>query len=186
MYCPVCGQQQISDETRFCSRCGFPLIGVSELISNRGVPAGSSILQSEPSAKKRGVKQGLFIFLLAFLVVPIVVIISIALRAEPFAAVFAAVLLTIGGLLRMAYALLFESGIPGQMTLEEKLLAASQRKTLKAPASAALPPNQTIPASDYVSPTTGAWRDTNELERDRIGSVTEGTTRLLEKESTDQ
>jgi hypothetical protein len=31
MHCPRCGQQQISDQTKFCSRCGFQLGLVSEL-----------------------------------------------------------------------------------------------------------------------------------------------------------
>ena len=29
MFCPQCGQQQVSDVTRYCSRCGFPLDGVA-------------------------------------------------------------------------------------------------------------------------------------------------------------
>jgi len=32
MHCPKCGQQQVSDEMRFCSRCGFALGIVTELI----------------------------------------------------------------------------------------------------------------------------------------------------------
>ena len=30
MYCPKCGQQQVSDEMRFCSRCGLALTGLAE------------------------------------------------------------------------------------------------------------------------------------------------------------
>src|SRR5689334_7647741 len=30
MYCPNCGQQQVSDEMRFCSRCGLALTGLAE------------------------------------------------------------------------------------------------------------------------------------------------------------
>jgi hypothetical protein len=43
----------------------------------------------------------------------------------------------------------------------------------------ALPPQQSIPASAYAPPRAGAWRDTNDLEP---SSVTESTTKLLEKE----
>ena len=32
MFCPKCGHQQISNDTRFCSRCGFTLSFVSELL----------------------------------------------------------------------------------------------------------------------------------------------------------
>jgi hypothetical protein len=47
----------------------------------------------------------------------------------------------------------------------------------------ALPPASTIPASDYAAP-AGRWRvETDDLARP--GSVTEGTTRLLEKDRND-
>ena len=42
MFCPRCGQEQISDEMRFCSRCGFQLTGVSELLLNDKSPLQSS------------------------------------------------------------------------------------------------------------------------------------------------
>lgn len=37
MYCPQCSQQQATGEMRFCSRCGFPLKIVSQLVAN-GAP----------------------------------------------------------------------------------------------------------------------------------------------------
>lgn len=46
-------------------------------------------------------------------------------------------------------------------------------------AAGALPPQQSIPASAYAPPAPGSWRDTNDLQPT---SVTESTTRLLEKE----
>ena len=36
MHCPSCGQQQVSNETKFCSRCGFPLGLVSEVLAHGG------------------------------------------------------------------------------------------------------------------------------------------------------
>ena len=36
MHCPSCGQQQVSLETKFCSRCGFPLGVVSEVLAHGG------------------------------------------------------------------------------------------------------------------------------------------------------
>ncbi len=36
MFCPRCGQQQVSEETRFCSRCGFLLSTVSHILANNG------------------------------------------------------------------------------------------------------------------------------------------------------
>src|SRR5436309_68893 len=36
MFCPQCGQRQITNEARFCSGCGFPLNVVGELLANNG------------------------------------------------------------------------------------------------------------------------------------------------------
>ena len=47
------------------------------------------------------------------------------------------------------------------------------------PNYSALPPQQSMPASAYSAPTAGSWRDTNDL---LPTSVTEGTTKLLEKD----
>jgi hypothetical protein len=32
MYCPKCSQEQVSDEIRFCSRCGQPLAAIAEAL----------------------------------------------------------------------------------------------------------------------------------------------------------
>ena len=34
MFCPQCSHRQVSDDTRFCSRCGLPLALVTDLVSN--------------------------------------------------------------------------------------------------------------------------------------------------------
>lgn len=181
MHCPICGQQQASDETRFCSRCGFLLTGVAEVVSNNGfIPMRAAKDLPATSPRKRGLKQGLFIFLLSFLVVPLLAIATIALNVdEPFAVAIAAVLLTVGGLLRMAYALMFESGVPtlktGEAIGQPPHLAGVQQ------IASALPPSRSTPASSYAAPSAGAWRDTNELQH-QPGSVTDSTTKLLEKD----
>src|SRR5262245_41687118 len=54
MYCPQCSQQQISDEMRFCSRCGFALAGVMELVAT----GGSSQAPKKPEKKKKTAMQG--------------------------------------------------------------------------------------------------------------------------------
>jgi hypothetical protein len=36
MFCPQCGHQQVSNDTRFCSRCGLPLGLVTDLLVNSG------------------------------------------------------------------------------------------------------------------------------------------------------
>lgn len=185
MFCPQCGQEQLSAETSFCSRCGFLLTGTSDLLQTGGLIPKFSLRTEylSPSPRSRGIKQGIFIFLLSFLIVPLVIVFLLLINARtPAVAVIAAILLVVGGLLRMAYAAMFESPAPGGVTVEEKAFSAAS-SMLKRPPNAQLPPQQTYPASAYAAPATGNWRDTNDLEP---RSVTEGTTRLLENEELPQ
>src|SRR5687768_15161125 len=79
MYCPQCGQQQVSDVTRFCSRCGFLLEGVAVVLASGGqVPMrylqpGSQKL----SPRSKGIRQGAMLMLLTLFVVPVISIISV-------------------------------------------------------------------------------------------------------------
>ncbi len=182
MHCPKCGQNQVTEETRFCSRCGFLLTGVAEVVANAGiVPSQQTGLTGETgSAKRRGVKQGAFLFLLTFLVVPILVMISIALSIKPFLPITAMFLFGGGGLLRIVYALMFASGAANTGSIRPGSLGSA------APDREALPPSRSTPASAYAAPLAGSWRDTNELQREP-GSVTDTTTKLLHNDrSSDQ
>ena len=183
MHCPRCGQQQVSNETRFCSRCGFLLTGIAQVIENDGVvpqQSGSTFFASG-SPRRRGVMQGVFFFLLTFLVVPIVAIMSMALNADPTLVAISAILFGVGGLLRVVYALMFESGLPGGKTLEEKVLAGTPIVSSREKAGE-LPPAQSIPVNVYAAPHgAGHWRDTNDLAQ-TPGSVTDSTTKLLQKD----
>lgn len=134
------------------------------------------------SARTRGLKQGLFIFLLTFLVVPIVSIITIFANAEPFGVAIAAILLFMGGLLRMAYALMFEDADPSAKPRSVDDFLSAAQSHMKRPARE-LPPERSVPASMYSAPKAGNWRDTNDLQP---ASVVEGTTKLLEKDETSQ
>jgi hypothetical protein len=55
MFCPKCGQQQVVDEIRFCSKCGFALSIVSEAIQNEGADDG------KPSQSIRDIKRSAII-----------------------------------------------------------------------------------------------------------------------------
>jgi hypothetical protein len=169
MFCPNCGQEKLGQETTFCSRCGFLLTGTAALLATGGefTPPASA---SEESPRKKGMKQGLFIFLLTFFVVPIVAILSMSINIGPELVAVASIVFFMGGLLRMAYALIMEEKGPTATTRLNQFGATGAQR--------ALPPEQSIPASEYVYPGSGNWRDTSDLQP----SVTENTTRLLEHE----
>jgi hypothetical protein len=135
------------------------------------------------SPRRKGIYQGLFIFLLSFLVVPLVALLTVAVNAEPFLVAAFSIILTVGGILRVAYALMFESSDPVPVLNGEERSRSLLPKFAKK--AKELPTESSIPASVYAPPTHGAWRDINELER-RPGSVTENTTKLLESEEKPQ
>lgn len=179
MYCPRCGQEQISEETRFCSRCGFLMTGVADLIKNGGaLPQYLAPKDPKPlTPRRKGLKQGGMLFLSSFLIVPILSIITIFLDADPYAVAIAGILTFWGGILRMIYALVFESNETDENFLAEQnsMKARSLRGTNDN--SKTLPP-PSVSASGYVAPPAGNWRDTNDLNA--VPSVTEQTTKHLD------
>jgi hypothetical protein len=182
MHCPKCGQQQITEETRFCSRCGFLLTGISQVVANDGqLPAGIKIRTEKLSPRGRGVRQGLFFFLLSFLILPIIMMITIAVDQEPYVLFAAAVIFIAGGLLRAAYALMFESPVEVPIGFPA---AHDQNLPHAIPSGnlSALPEASTIPANAYAAPpATGMWRDTNDLQK-TPHRITDSTTKLLERD----
>ena len=180
MHCPKCGQQQISEDTRFCSRCGLLLTGIAAVVANDGVvrPPRPNVAGEIDSPKRRGIKKGFFIFLLMLIFVPLSALLSLALNLEPFLPVVAIFLFGGGGFLRMVYALMFESGVGVPVAAGKPALQGGVENR------DALPPAQSIPASAYSSP-AGSWRDTNDLQR-TPGSVTDSTTKLLQEDDSNQ
>ena len=182
MYCPQCGQQQASTEMRFCSRCGFPLAGVVELLASGGVPGSQAEPQDqEMSPRRKGVKQGVVMMIIGAVLVPILAIINRAYHGPNIFDVLvplAAVICFAGGLMRILYATLFEQGAPS--TKQDAYAYASTPTT---PAQlntgariSALPPQQSAPVSDFIP------RHANTAELVHPPSVTENTTRLLDED----
>jgi len=176
MHCPSCGQQQVSSQTKFCSRCGLPLGLIAEVVSHGGYLPQLEQLNTKPPFfnKKKGVVFGSlwFIFFTMFttaffgiLNAPDELIAILAVTG-----VFGAMMIIIGSLVLLPSSksrLPVNAGVqpappPGQMHP-----AANQ---------GALPPTQATPADMYGTPRAGSWRDTNDLQPT---SVTESTTRLL-------
>ena len=60
MFCPKCSQQQISDNIRFCSRCGFQLNIVKALLADneKGLTQNSAARASAGSLRKKDMKIG--------------------------------------------------------------------------------------------------------------------------------
>ena len=181
MYCPGCGQQQISEETRFCSRCGLPLGLVSEVLAYGGFLPQLEELNKKKGkilTRRNGLIFSLFWFILfVFIFTPFWGIVDV----DELAAM-SAVIGIFGSLLLVLTSVFFFEKTPKYSNIQALDAANAQRQSLHGfTANAnALPPQQSIPTSAYVPPQQGNWRDTNDLVQP---SVTEGTTKLLEKDS---
>lgn len=179
MHCPSCGQQQVSNETKFCSRCGFPLGIVSEVLVHGGfLPQLAELNKKKKSLWTR--RNGLALSLIwclffLFIMTPLWGILNVDKLAGA-----SAVIGIFGGLIMFVSSLMFLEKEHVRYDLDRQMYpsAPNQYDLRGQGAQPALPPQQAMPASFYAAPKTGNWRDTNDLE----SSVTEGTTRLLNED----
>lgn len=166
---------------RFCSRCGFPLGGVVELLAQGGVlrSGGEELQEQAMSPRRRGVRQGVMMMIVGTVLVPILAILSgnnsiLADRLVPLAAVICFA----GGLMRILYAAIFEQSARSMSRdVPAYVPPGTSPAQLNAKARvSALPPAQSIPVSDFTP------RRANTAELVQPPSVTENTTRLLKEE----
>jgi hypothetical protein len=182
MFCPQCGQQQVTGAIRFCSRCGFPLDGVIQLLGNGGMlPVYRSPEEaSQISPRRRGVKQGGLLFLLGALIVPILGVMASFAPHSAFLQIllaFAAIICFVGGPLRMLYAAIFEEGAPNRMTPRPYMAAPMSTPQFGPPRQ-----NVSLPPPPPSQSPAGWRRRPITAELANSPSVTENTTRLLDKE----
>ena len=164
MFCPKCSQEQISDEIRFCSKCGFSLIDVGEALRNDGKVDREVV--STDSRLKSGVLKGTA----AMTIAAVFFILSLIIGTpEPSLFVqfnlLVGLLVFVGGLSLVLFRVFRSKGEPSEETVS--LGGSSQdQKRLSA--------TETPTADEYVA----AGRSGREKEF-APGSVTEATTRNL-------
>lgn len=129
------------------------------------------------SPRSKGVRQGAMLMLLTLFVVPVISIISVFVTGgEEVIIPLTAIFFFIGGLLRMLYALLMEEAYPSQNVNHVAGYAPTGIPQLDTSVrNAALPPSSASAAP--------SWRPRpNTAEIYQPPSITENTTRLLDKE----
>ena len=175
MFCPQCGQQQVSETVRYCSRCGFPLESVNLVVASGGQlpmrytqPANRAL-----SPRSKGVRQGALLMLSTLLVVPLVSVVTVNLNIFPELMIpLVAIFCFIGGLLRMLYALMMEDA---NAPIDTAQLAA-----YAPPVAPQLDIRRPVAQASLNAP---SWRpQVNTGEIRTPASVTENTTRLLGKD----
>ena len=171
MFCPNCGQQQVSGEMRFCSRCGLALTGLAEWLAGGGVPErrADQAPPYELSLRRKHIRRAAKLMFFSGVLFPVFLLFSGAIgeggpMIVPVGTFFVS-------LVWMLYARIF---------IDKTTPAISQAAQPAAfgsmPARGSLPP----PAHNPM-PNIGRQQvRTNELAQPP--SVTEHTTRLLDNE----
>jgi hypothetical protein len=170
MYCPKCSQQQVSEQQRFCSRCGFPLSGVADLVAADGVLPAPEKKARRRSPRYEGVRQGVILLMLAVVLLPLVEVIG-----PPYheALVF---MFLLASFMRAGYALIFQEGA-AKRSPDASESRSSQTATAELSGGehgAALPPASGRPVADFNS------RQGEMAGQARPSSVTDNTTKLLD------
>jgi hypothetical protein len=170
MFCPKCGQQS-SDEVRFCPRCGLQLAGLAAYVAgNEYAPARPDpARQAEMTAKRRGTRRGAKLMFFSVVLFPIFFGLCFLVDGPgPLVIPFTVFL---AGLVMLVYARLFgDDLVPVHSGASRRDLGAgSDRPALGAP--------QFNPAPLFNQ------QRANTAEIYQPPSVTENTTKLLDKES---
>ena len=176
MYCPKCSQLQISEEMRFCSRCGFALGAVRELVAseNAGVETGAGAPAAERSCGQKAVRRGAWI-MLASLAFTIFVGFMTAIDDDFAVLLFLPFLGFVFGLLNVFY---------GAFLADKR--AQKKAAALKAHVASMMPVQQGLPAelpAARSAPIESFPKRVATAEMVQPPSVTENTTRLLDEDS---
>ena len=125
MYCPRCAQQHLPDEARFCSRCGFQLVAVSQLLKTEGIAYFHHTKERLPLIKRPELRKGAKLIFLSFLsAVPSFILAAIIENPLPLAVPFITFLV---GLVQIFYYFFFgESILP--MKTQNQTFAFNQNQ----------------------------------------------------------
>ncbi|HSB26488.1 MAG TPA: zinc ribbon domain-containing protein [Pyrinomonadaceae bacterium] len=171
MYCPKCGQQQLSDEMRFCSRCGLALSGLASWLAGGYVPATRADEPQLllPSQRSKGIRRAAKLMFLSGALFPVFLVISLAIdEAAPM--VFPCILFFVA-LVWMLYARLFGDNTP-QLKRETYALGSIQaRSSLPAASQFPMPPmgEQQVRTNELATPPSVTERTTRFLDSDSAG-----------------
>lgn len=181
MFCPRCSQEQVSNEIKFCSKCGFPLGLVSEILAQGGFLPQLAELHKEKKILTR--KNGLLFALFWFMIFTMILIPFLAVSNAPEEiVVFTAVLGTIGGLILAIASFAFLKKSPKNMETFNLELPNANVNNLYQTNQIALPPQQTQPAQNYTPP-KDLWKAPVTGDLIQPNTVTDATTKLLKKRS---
>lgn len=157
---------------RFCSRCGFPLAIVSQLVRNGGALEGfDPEAKGQLSPRQKGIRWGVILMAISVLLLPTAALMT-AMKSDLVFLFLPVFVIFLAGLVRLLHAYLLAQKTPNKIESS----SAERNKQLAAARTSALPAGQYIPAANWKQPV-------NTSEMAQPLSVTDNTTRLLNDES---
>jgi len=174
MFCPKCSQQQISDETRFCSRCGFELNVVKALLASNDATQIAEIQKPDRRLRKRDMTVGAGVmFVIAFIVAVITIDMPPSHSSRIILLIGAWLVLSL--LINIKPLLQYFLRADNSASKTDDFSPSKVISKLTSRDKNALPEARSIPAADLIMP------NLNTAEIVQPPSVTENTTNLLDK-----
>ena len=172
MFCPKCGQQQVSEDTRFCSRCGLAISGLPDWLEGGGA---LSVREGEAPAalaslRRKIIQRGAKLMLLSGILMPIFLVVSFLVDGPLIIPLIIPFTIFLVGLSFMLYARLFVAEAPPAKSQQ------AQPPSLGATGGAALPPASNIRMNNV------GGQPVSTAELVQPPSVTEHTTKLLDSD----
>jgi hypothetical protein len=169
MFCPQCGQQS-TEEIRFCPKCGLSLAPHAALVAGGNTTANAQGVAQVPVRSHRRINMRRAAKLMFFSVVLFPIFFGVSIAADGAGPLLVPFTLFLAALTWMVYARLFsdDSAHVPQRKSRRDLKAGGEQPALNA--------SQFVPASLFD-------RQANTAEIAQPPSVTEHTTKLLDRDS---
>lgn len=172
MFCPQCGQQQPSEDVRFCPKCGLSLLPHASLLAGHDSAAAAARAprppqeSDAPSARRAAMRRGAKLIFFSVVLFPI--FFGFCFLVDGPGPLFVPLTLFLTGLVWLVYARLFG----------EELIHVNSRKDLGPGAG-----HPALDAPRFTPAPLFNQQRANTAEIYQPPSVTENTTRLLDKDS---
>lgn len=173
MHCPRCGQEQNSGEIRFCTKCGLEMSDVKELLA----PELRQTKAERKSEINKATRQGMTLVFAGFISILILAILRDFVTVPKSLFAVCVLIFIIGGAIRMSLPSLF-SGNSSTESKDDLLERDLETNKLSGEHFS----DNSLPEAEFRPPVNFGAKsfDTNDLVP--LSSVTEDTTRELEKE----
>ncbi|MGH9942751.1 MAG: hypothetical protein ACRD9R_10405 [Pyrinomonadaceae bacterium] len=174
MYCPQCGQQQVSDNTRFCSGCGLPISELAGWLAGGGALVGreAEAPAALPSPQRKGIRRGAKLMFLSAVLLPI--FLGLSFLADHPVPLFVPFTIFLAGLSLLLYSRIFGE----EISPAKSQTARPSRLGATSSGHAALPPASNV----WMNNVGGQQQQVRTAEMVKPPSVTEHTTKLLESD----